>query len=433
MGINVEHPTTSAGRRTPRHTHDPAADANFRKQHETSEPLVAFLPKSAPREVMAGEQITGPPRTEGPADPFLPAVEGRVIEPTGEPGPSGRTDETDFSVEPRHATAEEIAATRGAAPFEPSPMRPRGREVLDRPAVSEEAYRMARKMLSATSAPEWTSGTPQQQLEILLAAAYEQVTKSGVPKPRIVPIGGENSNFDPHNWTISIGPALMNPRPSIGELAMLCDHIRHELEHAIIDFRRIRREARESGDGGAALAQRLKVDPDVAEWAAKGIHESPAAAQFETVAPGSPEDAQAKALDDSLKNPRRKQILDRIIKSETELDKARAAHEASPTGKTAEDLAKAQAENRAAFRDYAALPDEQVAWNAGEEMQVAVRRVGNLHREIVAAGERLTQREAELDGLRDGDPRIGAATRAMEEARTRLRELLDQMSGWTGR
>jgi hypothetical protein len=253
-----------------------------------------------------------------------------------------------------------------------------------------------------------------------------------VPKPRIVPIGGENSSFDPQNWTISIGPALMNPRPSIGELAMLCDHVRHELEHAIIDFRRIRREARLSGEDGPTLAGRLKVDPDVAGWAAKGIHESPAAAKFETVAPGSPEDAQAQALDDSLKNPRRKEILKRIIQSETELDKAREAHEKAPTEASADALAKAEAENRAAFHDYAALPDEQLAWAAGEETQVAVRRIGNLHRQITEAGQRLTSREAELAGLPEGDRRIGSVTREVENARTRLRELVDQMYALTG-
>jgi hypothetical protein len=257
---------------------------------------------------------------------------------------------------------------------------------------------------------------------------------TGVPKPHIVPIGGENSSFDPSTWMIKIGPALMKPRPSIGELAMLCDHVRHEIEHAVIDFRRIRREARLRGLDPVELADQLKVPVEVAEWAARDITAAdPAGSFYESVAPGTVADAQAKALSESLANPKRKEILDRIIESDTALDKARADDEAAGTKESADALAKAEAENQQAFRDYAALPDEKLAWNAGEEMQVAVRRIATLHERIRQAVARLERHELARNHAREGDPKIGALDRDVETARDALRDAIAELDRLVGR
>jgi hypothetical protein len=114
MDINVAHSDLVSWLLDSPDTFHQSASDKMVKQHETSEPLVVFVPKSAPRLALAGETVTGPPRTEGRGDRFLPAARGRVVE-AGPAGPE-RPGETDFSVEPRHATPEEIEAARERDP-----------------------------------------------------------------------------------------------------------------------------------------------------------------------------------------------------------------------------------------------------------------------------------------------------------------------------
>jgi hypothetical protein len=87
LGVNVNHPDHVSWKTDSPTTHDPQADAAIRAKHETDEPLVAFIPKSTPREVFAGDQVSGPERTPGPADPHRPAAGATFYEPKpGDPG-----------------------------------------------------------------------------------------------------------------------------------------------------------------------------------------------------------------------------------------------------------------------------------------------------------------------------------------------------------
>ena len=87
LGVNVNHPDHVSWKADSPTTHDPQADAAIRAKHETDEPLVAFIPKSTPREVFAGDQVSGPERTPGPADPHRPAAGASYYEPKpGDPG-----------------------------------------------------------------------------------------------------------------------------------------------------------------------------------------------------------------------------------------------------------------------------------------------------------------------------------------------------------
>jgi hypothetical protein len=102
MGVNVEHYDHVNWKKDSPGTYDPTADAKIRAQHQTTEPLVAFVPKSTPREVYAGEPVTGQDRKPGPDDHYLPAAKATFYEPgpdapgTGRPGEVDTPGETDF-------------------------------------------------------------------------------------------------------------------------------------------------------------------------------------------------------------------------------------------------------------------------------------------------------------------------------------------------
>jgi hypothetical protein len=87
LGVNVNHPDHVSWKTDSPETHDPKADEAIRAKHAAEEPLVAFVPKSAPREVFAGETVTGPRRTPGQGDPHRPATGASFYEPKpGDPG-----------------------------------------------------------------------------------------------------------------------------------------------------------------------------------------------------------------------------------------------------------------------------------------------------------------------------------------------------------
>jgi hypothetical protein len=124
MGINVEHGFHTAWRKDSPETYSPEADANIRAQHTSETPLVAFIPKTPPREVWATDVVHGPERTEGPGDRFMPLKGAKVTEATAVPpkgapgtGPDIKPRETDFG-----DIAEESRATGGAGgPGGPGP------------------------------------------------------------------------------------------------------------------------------------------------------------------------------------------------------------------------------------------------------------------------------------------------------------------------
>lgn len=95
MGINVLHPDHVNWKKDSPETHDPEQDQSIRDKHATKEPLLAFVPRLGHVEVFAGEVVTGPDRTEGAKDRFMPAES--VTEVAGVNEYAGRTDEIDFT------------------------------------------------------------------------------------------------------------------------------------------------------------------------------------------------------------------------------------------------------------------------------------------------------------------------------------------------
>jgi hypothetical protein len=434
MGINVEHPDHVNWKTDSPETHNPAEDKRIRDLHASEEALVAFVPKGAPRQVMAGDPVAAGPRREGPGDRHLPAGGGQVTERTpAEPGYAG---ETDFSVPARHATPEEILAARGER-REPSPMLGRGTG----PTATEVqplTHRLAAEMRATLA--EWPGRTPQERLDRLLELVYKHLMGTGVPMPDIVEIGGENSRFNAGEWLIEVGhPALQEASPAEADFAMICDHVRHEMEHAVLDFRRIRREARTMAPdantdlpaAGAELSRRLNLTRYVAEWALQ-LEASPG--QYEALTPGSAEDSHAAALERSLRDPARARILQRMETADAAVEAARTANDTARTEETKRLLQDAVAEHAEAMRDYLNLPDEILAWDAGGELQMAVLRQQNQVEKIAKADRYLRLRQRARDKVLRNDPddsRGEKLQRQVDAAKRKLDELVAELTIWT--
>jgi hypothetical protein len=88
MGINVEHGYHMAWQQDSPQTYSHEADAKIQQQHTDGEPLVAFVPKSQPREVFADDEVHGPERTPGEMDPFRPLKGAKFVDspPAHTPG-----------------------------------------------------------------------------------------------------------------------------------------------------------------------------------------------------------------------------------------------------------------------------------------------------------------------------------------------------------
>ncbi|MBV9601048.1 MAG: hypothetical protein JOZ87_29900, partial [Chloroflexi bacterium] len=126
MGINVEHGYHTAWQQDSPGTYSAEADARIREQHTADEPLVAFVPKSAPREVFADTDVHGPERKPGVRDPHRPLKNAAEVEPggprTGGPDEAHAPDETDFSKVGEPAPISPRTA-REARPTAPKPAR----------------------------------------------------------------------------------------------------------------------------------------------------------------------------------------------------------------------------------------------------------------------------------------------------------------------
>jgi hypothetical protein len=301
--------------------------------------------------------------------------------------------------------------------------------------VSQEAHQMAADLLPLLDT--WPGRSDHERAAALVDAIVDRLLLTGLPtRPRsATAIGGVNSRFTVTKWTIEIGhPALRMDNPSLADFAMVCEHARHEVEHALMDFRRIRLEAR-SGEDAATLAGRLGIDEAIAERAiqvnADGRYE---------VIKGTDLEAQAIEFTASLANPDRERVLATMRKANELLTKAeRAAREAGPrpkvdpeTGRPAYEakLTAAEQAYEKALKEYMALPDEVLAWRAGQEMQLAVQHAG-LQRRIAQATDRLTAANNALAGAAEGNRErlqreFDDARRAFDELDHERRDLLGE-------
>ncbi|MFI5896240.1 hypothetical protein ACIA5D_39685 [Actinoplanes sp. NPDC051513] len=429
MGINVEHPDHVSWPVDSPQTHDTAADQKIRKQHETEEPLVAFVPRSQPRQVMANDVVTGPPRTEGPGDRFMPAKSGQVTEPgpvgpgnTGESRRPGETGET------QKATADELTGTRER---EPVAMRPAGSRNRSQGGPADALNtRIAGRLLEVRA--EWAHLPHQVRAERLVVAIAFEIQNTGCPMPRVRMIAGENSYFHPDSWLIEIGrPAMTTDNPSAAEFAEICDHIRHEWEHAILEFRVARREARITGEDMHELADRLGMDVGATQRALEANAAPPG--HFEAI--DGLLDAQAALINQSLRGAgerERKTILNQLTKAERAL--ARAREKSGPGASEAIDRALEKYND--AHEKYMNLPDEMQAWDVGRQVQEVVRKHHDLAADMAAAHKELTVRDAAVEeALAAGHAGedLDRLQEAVERAGNRLDQLVRTLARRTGR
>ncbi|WP_433381888.1 hypothetical protein ACQPZX_17920 [Actinoplanes sp. CA-142083] len=402
MGINVEHPDHVSWKADSPQTHDTAADQKIRKQHETEEPLVAFVPKSQPRQVMANDAVTGPPRTEGPGDRFMPAKSGQVTEP----GPAGPD---------REPVAMRPAGNRNRAPGGPP-------DALN--------TRIAGHLLDVRA--EWAGLPHQVRAERLVRAIAFEIQNTGCPMPRIRMIAGENSFFHPDSWLIEIGrPAMTTDNPSAAEFAEICDHIRHEWEHAILEFRVARREARITGEDMHEISDRLGMDIGAAQRALEANAAPPG--RFEAI--DGLLDAQAALINQSLRGAgerERKTILNDLTRAEKAL--ARAREKSGPGASEA--IGRAIDRYNDAHERYMNLPDEMLAWDVGRQVQEVVRKHHDLAADMAAAHKELAVRDAALEEAlaagHAGDD-LDRLQESVDRAGKRLDQLVRTLARRTGR
>ena len=417
MGVHVEHgdhvswPVDSPG------TFDEGAYDKIYRQHATSEPLVAFVPKAQPREVMAGDVVTAPARTEGRGDRFLPARSG---EATGQHQPAGpHSDETDFSVEPRRATPEEIAAAsqERASLMVPGKV---GTPGPDQKAGAAD-HRAAADLVAVREL--WPKWSPDERSARLVQAISLQLEHTGAPVPRVTAGETENSSFKPGQWLIELGhPALYDPDPPIASFAEACDHARHEWEHVVLEFRVIRREAVLGGETPGVLRRRLKVARVALDRALEVNRDG----GYETIDGESA--AQADAIQESTRGigaGDRADIMARLIQA----DRALAAAKAKGPGHE-DEVAKAAAAYREAHREYAALPDEALAWPAGRRMHEAVRRRLELTAEFKRTLAAIERMEGDMENA--AGYQRARLERDVDKARRDLKTLERRLAGLAG-
>jgi hypothetical protein len=199
------------------------------------------------------------------------------------------------------------------------------------------------------------------------------------------------------------------------------------MEHAVLDFRIARREALISGNDAAALADRLDIPAEIAAWAIE-VNKEPA--KYEAIK-DTPLETQAAAVNESLRGSgavRRKEILDRRTAADAALTAAKEVAARESAGPDAvEALDKAQRIYDDAYQDYADLPDEVLAWDAGQQVQIAVRMHDNLLSQMDSAGAVIARHEAALKAAMQqsgADAAIGKLRQSVESARQKLDELV---------
>lgn len=364
MGINVEHGDHSSWAADSPGTYDAKADAGIRGRHETSEPLVAFVPKSQPREVMAGDAVNGPERVEGPGDRHLSAVEGTALDQM--PDRSGSP----------------MITNNG-----------RGR-TSQAEAVDMAAHQVAPEM--ARIREVWEGMSPHKRAEMLIRAVHLQMLeRTGVRLPSVKAVDKGNSHFDPTDWHVDLGhPALHKDAPTIAEFAEACEHARHEMEHVLIEFRVIRLEAQGIKRNAAGdIEQRWGVKREAVEAAVRANRDP-------SVEPLSRADQQVAdfrellhgaGADDYRRVVQEMQAADAALTAAKEAVKVQESPEAKAT------LDKAQAIYDEANEAYLALPDEMVAWPAGEQVLKAVEQYLDLNARMARARDDLVRLKPILD------------------------------------
>jgi hypothetical protein len=272
-------------------------------------------------------------------------------------------------------------------------------------------YRAAADLIKVREV--WATMSPNERAARLVDAIGLHLGRTGVHPPKVVAGTGENSSFKPGQWLIELGhPALHDPNPPLASFAEVCDHARHEWEHAVQEFRVIRQEAASTGETPGVLRRRLRVDREALERAIEvnrgGKHEE-ITGDLAVQATEIMESTRGIGAED------RADIMARLKLADNALAAARG------TGNEAT-IARAREVYREAHREYETLPDEVLAWAAGRRMHEAVRRYTELATRIAEATQAVEDAHVELDTGGDRNA-IRRLERRVREAQQDLKRL----------
>ncbi|MEV6488351.1 hypothetical protein AB0M20_06920 [Actinoplanes sp. NPDC051633] len=358
MGINVEHGDHTSWKKDSPDSHDPKADSGIRQKHETSEPLVAFLPKSQPREVMAGDAVAGPARTEGPGDRHLPAEDGRVVDPANERGES--------------------------------PMMGRSRPAPRGTKTDPQSDRIAARMLEVLH-NDWPSASPDQRADLLIGAVIAEFPESGLLRPSGRAVDGDTSQFLAGRWQIDIGHlALFTDYPTIADFAAATEHARHEVEHALIEFRIIRLELTRTGIKPAKLAAKWAVHKDAVHGAVKA-NASGAEPLGKLTEAGRKTEELHELIRGRTKAADYRATVEGATAAVEAIAAAEAAHKQQPTPETQRALDDAESAGRDIMTRYENLADEVQANRVGKQLQESILRLHDPTARLEAARKVLEQ------------------------------------------
>jgi hypothetical protein len=268
-----------------------------------------------------------------------------------------------------------MLGTRGEVPAQP---------------ISAEAHRIAGRLEAVRQ--EWGNLSEQSRAERLIDAVYAEMAGTGLPKPTAIVRHSLGDFFNMHAWMIQFEAIPFKKQAlTVDEFADVCEGARHEMEHALQDFRIARREAL-SGENATSLANRLQIPKDIAEMAIKANDGRVKAEPFE----GAVAAETAKHYESVYgagKAHRQKTIdeLPKVIKALAEADLRVAEAKRSGRKDAVDLLNQAIKENNPTIRDYLNLPEEIPALEAGRQVSAAVKERIALNKQIADAKAELAR------------------------------------------
>ncbi|MEY9418087.1 hypothetical protein ABIF69_004529 [Bradyrhizobium japonicum] len=350
--------------------------------------------------------------------------------------PEAAPTKTGLEVAPPKEVVEALAGPEGAAYTQGvahAPMIGKAGQAPAKP-ISAEARRIAARLDPIRV--DWGTLSPASRAQRLIDAVHAEMASAGLPKPTAIFYrSGENAVFDRKRWVIRLEGAVITKKElTVDEFADACEEARHEMEHALQDFRIARREARLYGDDATALATRLQIPKYIAETAIKandgriqaekleGTADLEAAAHYESAHGAGSQHRQATI-----------QRLPEVIRELAEADQ-RVVRAKNPL-QASEAL---QLQNRAieeynkAMQDYVNLPEEIPAREVGRQVNQAVKERIALNRQIAEAKNAIRRAKLEVDRrwrLVDGGDKNDQYAAARQAALSRaVSQLLDRLN-----
>lgn len=260
--------------------------------------------------------------------------------------------------------------------------------------ISAQARRMAARLEPVRQ--EWPSMTPEARAQRLVDEVHAELADTGLPRPDVI-LEDAGGHFDMHDWLVKLDRSILSKdQVSIDEFAEACEGARHEVEHASQFFRIARWYVR----GHPALdAAEVSADLQIPAPYVEAAIKANATAPLDPAA-----DAEIQSHYESIYRPEishRNEILARATEAAQTLAAAQERVDAAAGAKrkaaAVAEQNKIVAENEPAIRDYANLPEEVPAIEAGRQVNQAVKELAALRDQLVAAKRLISRALAKVE------------------------------------